>query len=156
MAFNFVRTGFAVKLHGRTHERKLILTVAYQDSAIPPSQNNIIEDFVGRPKPVGSMAVTFQGRSLEEITYAAGDCFIGRGEKASAPYIYAEEFIHSGEMSHIIDGEGAKFLLQHHFKTGVVGLAQVRDDMLMPVAPDAFVLEKATGKMIHSPFALHW
>lgn len=151
MPFNFVRTGFAVKLHGRTHERKLILKLAYQDSDIPPSQNNIIENFVGRPKPVGSMAVTFQRRSLGEITYAANNCFIGRGEAFDLPVLYATGLIKGDDMYRIVEEEGAKFLLENHFKTGVVGLAQVRDDQLMPIGPSVIVLDQNTGEIMHAP-----
>jgi|GEM_PF-5443334 len=150
MPFNFVRTGFANTFHGKTPDRKLILNLTYQDSPIQTSQE-APRRFVGEKKPHGSMAVTFQNRGLNEITYAANDCFIGRGETFELPVIYADEFIHGDAMHRIVSEEGARFMLEQHFKTGVVGLAQVRDDRLMPVGPTHFVLDKNSGAILTAP-----
>ncbi len=149
MAFHFVRTGSVTEEIGKPHECQIILRLAFNDSDISadPSKN-ALTDFVGKPKPSESMAITYQSRSLKEITYSANGCFIGRSESFGLRHIYAEQVLQDAKMDEKIDQCGARFKLPIFYKSGFNALAQISPSLFMPVTQPDVVLDKITGTVI--------
>lgn len=94
------------------------------------------------------MAISFQSRSMGEITNAENQCFIGRSESFSLRHIYAEQVLQGAEMHEKIDQCGARFTLPIFYNSGFNALAQIRQGLFMPITQIDVVLHKETGAVI--------